>query len=71
MAKQVRWVNCAACCPGQGVSASSSHFGVDREIEQINISRRHNTGGFVIFNYGTAESKDVGPMLGLEITSKR
>jgi uncharacterized lipoprotein YddW (UPF0748 family) len=69
--KQVRWASGTPCYPGIGVSASSSHFGVDRVIEQINITRRYNTGGFVIFNYGAAESKDLLPMLGLGITSKR
>jgi uncharacterized lipoprotein YddW (UPF0748 family) len=69
--KQVRWANGTPCYPGIGVSASSSHFGVDRVIDQINITRHHNTGGFVIFNYGAAESKDLLPKLGLGITSKR
>jgi uncharacterized lipoprotein YddW (UPF0748 family) len=71
VAKQVRWANGTPCYPGVGVSASSSHFGVDRVIDQINITRRYNTGGFVIFNYGAAESKDLLPMLGVGITSKR
>jgi uncharacterized lipoprotein YddW (UPF0748 family) len=71
VAKQVQWASGIPCYPGIGVSASSSHFGVDRVIDQINITRRHNTGGFVIFNYGASESKDLLPMLGLGITSKR
>jgi uncharacterized lipoprotein YddW (UPF0748 family) len=71
IAKQVRWANGTPCYPGIGVSASSSHFGVDRVIEQINITRRHNNRGFVIFNYGAAESQDLLPMLGLGITSRR
>ncbi len=71
VAKQMKWANGTPCYPGIGVSASSSHFGVDRVIDQINITRRHNTGGFVIFNYGAAESKDLLPKLGLGITSKR
>jgi uncharacterized lipoprotein YddW (UPF0748 family) len=69
--KQVQWTGGTSCYPGIGVSASSSHFGVDRVIEQINITRRYHTGGFVIFNYGVAESQDLLPMLGLGITSKR
>ena len=69
--KQVQWANGTPCYPGIGVSASSSHFGVDRVIEQINITRRYNTGGFVIFNYGATESRDLLPRLGLGITSKR
>jgi hypothetical protein len=52
------------------VSASTSHFGVDRVIEEINITRRHNTGGFIIFNYGVTESQELLPLLGLGITSR-
>jgi uncharacterized lipoprotein YddW (UPF0748 family) len=69
--KQVQWAGGTPCYPGIGVSASSSHFGVDRVIDQINITRRYHTGGFVIFNYSVPESKDLLPMLGLGITSKK
>jgi hypothetical protein len=55
----------------QALRDSSSHFGVDRVIGQINSTRRHNTRGFVIFSYGAVESKDLLPMSGLGITSKR
>ena len=71
VAQQVQWAGRTPCYPGIGVSASSSRFGVDRLIEQINLTRRHNTRGFVIFNYGVAESKELVPMLGLGITAKR
>jgi uncharacterized lipoprotein YddW (UPF0748 family) len=70
VAKQVRWANPTPCYPGIGVSASASHFGADRVIDQINITRRNGTGGFVIFNYGVAEIKELLPMLGLGITAK-
>ena len=40
-------------------------------IEQINIARRHKTGGFVIFNYGVRECEDLLPKLGLGITRKQ
>ncbi|MCX6925610.1 MAG: family 10 glycosylhydrolase, partial [Verrucomicrobia bacterium] len=68
--KQVQWAGRVPCYPGIGVSASSSSFGVDRVIEQINITRRHNTGGFIIFNYGVTESRELLPLLGLGITAK-
>jgi hypothetical protein len=71
VAKQVQWAGRTSCYPGIGVSASASHFGVDRVIEQINITRRQGTHGFVILNYGVTESKDLLPMLGLGITAKR
>ena len=71
LAAQVQWAGPTPCYPGIGVSASSSKFGVDRVIEQIEIARRHHTRGFVIFNYGAKESEDLLPMLGLGITQKR
>jgi uncharacterized lipoprotein YddW (UPF0748 family) len=70
VARQVQWAGRTPCYPGIGVSASSSHFGVDRVIQQINITRRHKTGGFIIFNYGAAESRELLPLLGLGITSR-
>jgi uncharacterized lipoprotein YddW (UPF0748 family) len=71
IARQIEWAGRTPCYPGIGVSASSSHFGADRVIEQINITRSHHTGGFIIFNYGVAESKDLLPLLGMGITAKR
>jgi hypothetical protein len=70
VARQVQWAGRTPCFPGIGVSASSSHFGVDRVIDQIHITRRHHTHGFVIFNYGPAESRDLLPLLGLGITRR-
>ena len=70
VSRQIAWAGKTPCYPGIGVSASSSHFGADRVIEQIGITRRYRTGGFVIFNYGVAESRDLLPMLGLGITGK-
>ncbi len=70
VAQQVQWAGRTPCYPGLGVSASSSHFGVDRAIEQINITRRYQTHGFVIFNYGVKESTELLPMLGMGITRK-
>ncbi|HEY5913899.1 MAG TPA: family 10 glycosylhydrolase [Verrucomicrobiae bacterium] len=67
--KQMRWASGTPCYPGIGVSASSSHFGVDRVIEQINTTRQHKTGGFTIFNYAGPESRELLPLLGLGITA--
>jgi uncharacterized lipoprotein YddW (UPF0748 family) len=68
--QQVEWAGRIPCYPGIGVSASSSRLGVDRTIEQINLTRRYQTHGFVIFNYGVKESDELLPMLGLGITAK-
>ena len=68
VSQQVKWAGKVPCYPGLGVSASSSHFGADRAIEEIEIARRYQTGGFVIFNYGANESKELLPQLGAGIT---
>ena len=70
VAQQVEWAGRTPCYPGLGVSASSSRFGADRAIEQINITRHYQTHGFVIFNYSVKESNELLPMLGLGITAK-
>ncbi len=71
VARQVQWAGRTPCYPGIGESASASRLGVDGVIEQIQITRRHNTRGFVIFNYGTTEAVELAPMLGLGITARR
>jgi uncharacterized lipoprotein YddW (UPF0748 family) len=71
VARQVHWAGHARCYPGLGVSASSSRFGADRAIEQINITRRYGTRGFMIFNYGARESRELLPLFGMGITAKQ
>lgn len=70
VSQQVQWAGKARCYPGIGVSASSSQFGIDQLIEQIRITRRYQTQGFTIFNYGVTESRDLLPLLGLGITAR-
>jgi len=71
VSQQIEWAGRTPCYPGIGASASMSHFGADRVIEQITITRQHNTRGFVIFNYGVSECNDLLPLLGLGITARR
>ena len=68
--QQIEWAGRTPCFPGIGVSASSSQFGADRTIEEINTTRRHQTHGFLIFNYGVKECRDLLPKLGMGITAK-
>jgi uncharacterized lipoprotein YddW (UPF0748 family) len=70
IARQAQWAGRTPCYPGIGLSASTSHFGVDRLIEQINLTRAHGTHGFVIFNYGVPECQELLPLLGLGITAR-
>jgi uncharacterized lipoprotein YddW (UPF0748 family) len=69
VSRQVQWAGKAHCYPGIGVSASSSQFGIDQLIEQILITRRYQTHGFMVFNYGVTESRELLPLLGLGITA--
>ena len=71
VAQQVQWAGRVPCYPGLGVSVSPGRFGPDRVIEQIEIARRYQTRGFVIFNYSVRESRDLLPMLGMGITRKQ
>jgi uncharacterized lipoprotein YddW (UPF0748 family) len=71
IALQKDWAGKVPVYPGIGVSSSGSRLGADRTIGQINVTRRHDTKGFIIFNYGVSEAKDLVPMLGLGITAKR
>ncbi len=71
VSQQVQWAGRVPCYPGIGVSTSSSQLGVERLIEQINITRRYRTHGFTIFDYGVTESRDLLPLLGLGITASR
>ncbi|MCX6909539.1 MAG: family 10 glycosylhydrolase, partial [Verrucomicrobia bacterium] len=71
IALQKDWAGKVPVYPGIGVSSSGSRLGADRAIGQIAVTRRHDTKGFIIFNYGVTEAKDLVPMLGLGITAKR
>ena len=66
--RQKAWAGNTPYYPGIGYSASQSHFGPDKAIDQIDITRRLKTGGFVIFNYGVSESRELLPLLGSGIT---
>ncbi len=69
--KQVVWAGSTRCYPGIGASASRSRFGADKVIDQILLARSYGTHGFMVFNYGVSECKELLPMLGLGITRKQ
>jgi hypothetical protein len=71
VARQKPWAGRVPCYPGIGASASSSRLPVEQVIEQIHITRRHQTGGFVIFNFGLPEARDLAPLLGMGIARDR
>ena len=67
---QQQWAGKVPCYPGIGASATRLSMGADRVIAQIQVTRQHGTRGFVIFNYGVTEAKDLVPLLGKGITRK-
>jgi uncharacterized lipoprotein YddW (UPF0748 family) len=66
--KQKEWAGPALLCPGIGASSSHSSLSADQVIDQIDITRRHHSAGFIIFNYGQREAAELLPMLGMGIT---
>jgi uncharacterized lipoprotein YddW (UPF0748 family) len=68
--RQQQWAANVPCYPGIGASATRLGLGPDRVIGQIQLTRRHNTRGFVIFNYGATEAQSLVPLLGKGITRK-
>ena len=68
--QQLDWVGSVPCYPGIGLSTWSDPTDIVKLIEQINITRRLNTGGFTVFNYGQTEANDILPHLGRGITRK-
>ncbi|MBI5381203.1 MAG: family 10 glycosylhydrolase [Opitutae bacterium] len=67
---QQAWAGKTPVYPGIGESASNSRLSADRVIGQIEIARRHRTGGFTIFNLGSTESRELLPLLSLGATAK-
>ena len=68
--QQIDWAGDVPCYPGIGLSVWPDKTDIVKLIEQINITRKHNTGGFTIFNYGPTEAKEVLPKLRKGITKK-
>jgi uncharacterized lipoprotein YddW (UPF0748 family) len=68
--QQRGWAGKVPVYPGIGVSSSTSRLPVDQVIAQIAAARRQAPGGFILFNYGVAESRDLVPLLGLGATAR-
>ena len=70
--QQIRWAGKAACYPGIGLSTwGASADNLPRLIEQISITRRVGTHGFMVFEYQSGEAQDTVPMCGKGITRKQ
>ncbi len=70
VSQQLSWAGNVPCYPGIGQSTWADRMDIVKLIEQITITRELGTGGFTVFNYGTAEYQDIVPLLGMGITRK-
>lgn len=68
---QLEWSGGVPCYPGIGLSVWADRTDAVKLIEQIAITRKHNTGGFTVFNYSHLEADRVVPQLGKGITRKQ
>jgi uncharacterized lipoprotein YddW (UPF0748 family) len=69
--QQLAWAGKVPCYPGIGLSTWSDPTDICRLIEHINITRQLATGGFTVFNFGSAEATQVLPLLGAGMTRRK
>ncbi len=71
MVRQQRaWAGKTPCYPGIGLSVWPDSEGIERLIEQVAITRKLDTGGFLVFNYGRREATEILPLCGLGLTRR-
>ncbi|OGV69273.1 MAG: hypothetical protein A3K19_33560 [Lentisphaerae bacterium RIFOXYB12_FULL_65_16] len=52
-----------ALFPGIGLRSNESHLSAPELIAQINVTRQHRTGGFIVFEYNRQEATTILPQL--------
>lgn len=67
--QQLGWAGAVPCYPGIGLSVWDGPMDLVKLIEQINITRQMETGGFTIFNYDLQAVQEALPGLSKGITS--
>ena len=68
--RQQQWAGSVPCFPGIGLSTWQDPADMVTLIRQILITRRHQTGGFTIFQYDFAAANEVLPACGRGITRR-
>jgi uncharacterized lipoprotein YddW (UPF0748 family) len=68
--QQKQWAGPAGLVPGIGITSSHTTLAPDATVRQIEITRRYETQGFILFNYGEREAKEIIPTLGLGPTKR-
>jgi uncharacterized lipoprotein YddW (UPF0748 family) len=68
--QQKQWAGPAGLVPGIGITSSHTTLAPDATVRQIEITRRYETQGFILFNFGEREAKEIIPTLGLGPTKR-
>ncbi len=68
--RQIQWAGKAGCYPGIGYSCWGAQGDIFSLFRMIQITRRAGTGGFTLFNYSSAEAREIVPLCGLGITRR-
>lgn len=71
VSKQAGWAGKTPCYPGIGLSMWSPADRMARLVDQVNITRRMGTGGFIVFNYNRSEAEEIMPLCGAGLTRKQ
>ena len=66
--RQLQWAGPVPLRPGIGLCTWEGETDVPRLIEMVRITRKLQTGGFTIFNYGPNEAARVVPLCGQGLT---
>lgn len=69
--RQLDWAGDVPCYPGIGLSTWGDPADMVKLVEQINLTRRLNTGGFTVFNYDATAAREILPLSGLGLTRKK
>jgi hypothetical protein len=68
--RQVGWAGKTPCYPGLGVFEHGRRLPFDHALQQILLTRRLKTGGFLVFDYGDVHGYGLLPLLGQGATKR-
>jgi uncharacterized lipoprotein YddW (UPF0748 family) len=67
---QQRWAGQTPCYPGLAVFEHGRRLPFDHTLQQILLTRRYQTGGFLVFDYGDVHAHGLLPLLGQGATRR-
>jgi len=71
VSQQQSWCGKTRLYPGIGVSTWPPSDRMIKLIEQVDVTRKAGTGGFMLFNYGYSEAAEIVPQCGLGLTKRQ